>query len=1076
MPRQGDEHPKLGEDGYWRWADGSIIQQGEVTPEESKEMTAAGIAQGESSRQDQADQVARFFNGAAQSIGQIPTLIDPNAPGSHLDTGAADSQRARMGTLIEGLQQQAATGDGAWQQTFADAVNRSRSAVRALGQSQPGAGYQSSLRNIGNAEGAVSQRAVGDEQQLRARSQLDARGQLGDVLNRQATGDIEQAAEAARVARQRRMAQQAINEQAADTRNNTRQGVLDAVGSMFSDGGKVPGKAPVFGDDERNDVVPAMLSPGEIVLPRSVLSGPDAPARAADFVRAVQSRKGRGDGFHFADGGETGVRNFRDDEIPGEIAPLMTFLPFVGNQVATDWANKATGTGIQPLSEENGTILNTTQYGQTAGQQDQLINLFAGQAAGSGPSIVPAMTQRAADDNLAGAMQAQGRGAMPAGDLLQTAGAHGSAGAVDAARQRGMEQSAGQQQFAGAVAARRAQEYALARAQQEAAWQNTLNNAGLTLQNQANLRNAIGKSGQAAATIASMGKGKGKDKNNNDSAWEGDGEGGDSDIEFNDDDGYARGGEVRFADAVRRRGGAINAFRGMPAMAPSGAAPQGELSPYGRQVLEEWQQAGATPPEYPPAPVSAPPASASMLPPAASQAAMGFLGDVASGVAKQLPVVGDVMRVGGQTVDNLKAAAAKRAAMPAGVTPKKGETADAATPTAPPATTQAPVGAPARPAGASVRAPGDAGAADAARATSEAEAAAAAVADVEKQRARADVEAAAAKANAIEAAQLERRDVEARAKQRTDDAMASFQRAQQEAMRVDTTVDPGHFWASRSTGDKVMGILGLVLGSVGAGTDGVNRAAVMLNNAIDRDIEAQKAQVAANTAKANAKVQSAQTLFSMARQAAGDDLAAADLAKASALELAAARGEKLMASTNEPAAKAKLQQVTASLHAAAAERKTAAGQRIFDNSIKAGHLNNESREVMAREAAAGMKGADKDTVKTVQEVEERSRGLEQKGQELIKLIEQYGTQEKMTPGIEARMNQAINSMVVDAAKLADKDGVVRDADEQREKRSIGFEPGFFQRKEAALAAIKSYIANGKARRDNALAVRGLRPQ
>ena len=38
---------------------------------------------------------------------------------------------------------------------------------------------------------------------------------------------------------------------------------------LFAHGGVVPGEAPYPGDDERNDQVPALLSPGEVVLPRS---------------------------------------------------------------------------------------------------------------------------------------------------------------------------------------------------------------------------------------------------------------------------------------------------------------------------------------------------------------------------------------------------------------------------------------------------------------------------------------------------------------------------------------------------------------------------------------------------------------------------------------------------------------------------------------------------------------------------------------------------------------------------------------------------------------------------------------
>lgn len=58
-------------------------------------------------------------------------------------------------------------------------------------------------------------------------------------------------------------------------------------GGMVSmaDGGQVDGKAEVAGDSPENDKVPAMLSPGEVVVPRSVTSaGPDA---STAFVQAI---------------------------------------------------------------------------------------------------------------------------------------------------------------------------------------------------------------------------------------------------------------------------------------------------------------------------------------------------------------------------------------------------------------------------------------------------------------------------------------------------------------------------------------------------------------------------------------------------------------------------------------------------------------------------------------------------------------------------------------------------------------------------------------------------------------------
>lgn len=58
-------------------------------------------------------------------------------------------------------------------------------------------------------------------------------------------------------------------------------------------GGKVAGKAKMPGDNSKNDTVPTMLSPGEIVIPRSIAEHPDAPAKAAKFVAALMRKKGK---------------------------------------------------------------------------------------------------------------------------------------------------------------------------------------------------------------------------------------------------------------------------------------------------------------------------------------------------------------------------------------------------------------------------------------------------------------------------------------------------------------------------------------------------------------------------------------------------------------------------------------------------------------------------------------------------------------------------------------------------------------------------------------------------------------
>lgn len=67
---------------------------------------------------------------------------------------------------------------------------------------------------------------------------------------------------------------------------------LAAVGGGIQAG---PGQQAVKKDNSyENDKVPALLSQGEIVLPRSITTHPNAPQKAAEFVMAVMNQKRSG--------------------------------------------------------------------------------------------------------------------------------------------------------------------------------------------------------------------------------------------------------------------------------------------------------------------------------------------------------------------------------------------------------------------------------------------------------------------------------------------------------------------------------------------------------------------------------------------------------------------------------------------------------------------------------------------------------------------------------------------------------------------------------------------------------------
>lgn len=70
---------------------------------------------------------------------------------------------------------------------------------------------------------------------------------------------------------------------------------MTTLAAALARGGAVgSGKRKMIpGDHPQNDIVPAMLSPGEIVIPRSIAQSPEAAKKAAAFVAAIKRSKGK---------------------------------------------------------------------------------------------------------------------------------------------------------------------------------------------------------------------------------------------------------------------------------------------------------------------------------------------------------------------------------------------------------------------------------------------------------------------------------------------------------------------------------------------------------------------------------------------------------------------------------------------------------------------------------------------------------------------------------------------------------------------------------------------------------------
>lgn len=212
--------------------------------------------------------------------------------------------------------------------------------ARALEQSQAaGASQLASARGLSPAQAqqmlatqqaAARQGAAGQSAILRLQEQQAAQAALGNALASQRQQQILTASTAGQLGSsagsmglsQQQMEQQRINSEEAlklDQQRRQEQMIAGGVGAVLGGltgglaapaGGtllgvlkgaagaargremaEVPGTAKFKGDTRSNDTVPAVLSPGEIVLPRTVAQSKDAPNKAKDFVAAIKSKR-----------------------------------------------------------------------------------------------------------------------------------------------------------------------------------------------------------------------------------------------------------------------------------------------------------------------------------------------------------------------------------------------------------------------------------------------------------------------------------------------------------------------------------------------------------------------------------------------------------------------------------------------------------------------------------------------------------------------------------------------------------------------------------------------------------------
>ena len=118
-----------------------------------------------------------------------------------------------------------------------------------------------------------------------------------------------------------------------------------------------------------------------------------------------------------------------------------------------------------------------------------------------------------------------------------------------------------------------------------------------------------------------------------------------------------------------------------------------------------------------------------------------------------------------------------------------------------------------------------------------------------------------------------------------------------------TNIDPSHFWSDMTTGNKILSGIALALGAIGGSVDGRNRAVDIFENAINRDINVQKA----NLEKKAQTMQMQRSVLADMRTQFNDENSAVAATKAIALDRLKMQIEENALQVKSPLAQAQAQ-------------------------------------------------------------------------------------------------------------------------------------------------------------------------
>lgn len=183
-----------------------------------------------------------------------------------------------------------------------------------------------------------------------------------------------------------------------------------------------------------------------------------------------------------------------------------------------------------------------------------------------------------------------------------------------------------------------------------------------------------------------------------------------------------------------------------------------------------------------------------------------------------------------------------------------------------------------------------------------------------------------------------------------DGETKKLQDLQTAAAKPGKKVDPGRLWANKSTPDKILAGIAVVLMGFGQGLQGRggNDALTMIQKQIDDDVQLQKDEVADQKDTARAAVSGQMNLMSLARQHYQDSDSQLAAAKATGREIAAMQLDALAAKASGEQQKALIAQAAAGLRIEAGKYQDEVKARQFNQHIQGQQLGLQRMEAMGK--------------------------------------------------------------------------------------------------------------------------------